>query len=163
MREHPDKAALAAVTSWLPQSVAHWLNSLENGPRSWDGSLLVPVTKPILTPELSASLKQSLWTLRQTTAPCRDSMPQLIDLIQTLLTGFKWRTFGGEENVTMNLKVWCEAVSDFPMYAVEKAVRWNLMGSKKEPSIAELVADVRLAAGHRVLERRKALEDLVKC
>lgn len=60
----------------------------------------------------------------------------------------------------MNLKVWCEAVGDFPMYAVSKAVRWTVMGEKKEPSIAELVSDVKLACGYRVMERKKLLESL---
>jgi len=136
---------MAAVTSWLPQSVQHWLNSLDSAPRNWEGRLLSTVTPPAITPELSDGLKQSLWVLERETKPSREDMPALLDLIQTLLTGHKWRTFGGEENVKMNLKIWCEAVGDFPMYAVEKAVRWSLMGEAKEPSIAEFVRSVRTA------------------
>jgi hypothetical protein len=47
-----------------------------------------------LTPELSDALKQSVWVLAQTTKPSRDSMPDLMDLIQTLLTGHKWSSRG---------------------------------------------------------------------
>jgi membrane protein required for beta-lactamase induction len=110
-----------------------------------------------MTPELREGLKQSVWVLAQTTKASRDSMPELMDLIQTLLTGHKWRTFGGEENVKMNLKVWCEAVGDLPLYAVSKAVRWSILGEAKEPSVAEFVRSVRLACGHHVPERKREL------
>lgn len=156
----PDKAALAAVTSWLPPSVEHWLNLLENSPRDLEGRHLTVIPQPELTAEVRDGLKQCLWTLRQTTRPSRERMEELMEMIQTLLTGFKWRTFGGEENVSMNLKVWCEAVGDFPLYAVGKAVRWSVMGEKKEPSIAKFASDVRLACGHNVLERKRMLERL---
>lgn len=63
----------------------------------------------------------------------------------------------GEENVKMNLKVWCEAVGDLPIYAVSKAVRWSIMGEAKEPSVAEFVRSVRQACGHHVLERKREL------
>jgi hypothetical protein len=160
VREQPDKAAMAAVTSWLPPSVQSWLISLETCPRSHEGKPLLPVTQPVLTAELSEQLRQSLWMLKQTTAPSREQPEQLLELVQTMVTAFKWRTFGGEENVTMNLKVWCEAVGDFPIYAVSKAVRWFVLGSKKEPSIAEFVSDVRLACGYRVMERKRLIEQL---
>lgn len=156
----PDKAALAAVTSWLPPSVERWLNLQENGPKNLEGKLMANIPSLTLTPDELKQVNQSLWMLHQTTKPSRESMPELMELIQTMMTAFKWRTFGGEENVTMNLKVWCEAVGDFPIYAVSKAVRWAVMGNKKEPSIAEFVSDVRLACGHNVLERKRLLEKL---
>jgi hypothetical protein len=71
--------------------------------------------------------------------------------------GAQMEDIWGEENVKMNLKVWCEAVGDLPIYAVSKAVRWSIMGEAKEPSVAEFVRSVRQACGHHVLEHKREL------
>ena len=97
-------------TSWLPPSVQHWVNSLDSALKK-RGRLWSPITPPAIAPELQESLKQSVWA--QTSKPSRDNMPELMDLIQTLLTGTNGGRLGARRNVKMNLKVWCKAVWGF--------------------------------------------------
>jgi hypothetical protein len=46
------------------------------------------------------------------------------------------------------------------MYAIRKAAKWTVVGRTKLPSVAEFIADIRLAIGADVLERRRLLMTL---
>jgi hypothetical protein len=52
-------------------------------------------------------------------------------------------------------------LEDFPLFAIRKAAKWTVVGRDKLPSVAAFIADVRLAIGTGVLERRLLLSRLV--
>jgi len=52
---------------------------------------------------------------------------------------------------------WCHYLEEFPLYAIRKAAKWTVVGRDKLPSVATFIADVKLAIGDGVLERRRLL------
>ncbi|UPK23438.1 hypothetical protein [Bradyrhizobium sp. 131] len=48
-----------------------------------------------------------------------------------------------------------------PLYAIRKAAKWTVVGRTKLPSVAEFIADIRLAIGPGVMERDRLLRGLL--
>lgn len=69
---------------------------------------------------------------------------------------------GDQAKLTLQVAEWCHYLEDFPMYAIRKAAKWAVVGRTKLPSVAEFIADVRLAIGSNVVERQRLLLGLVR-
>ena len=50
----------------------------------------------------------------------------------------------------MQVAEWCHYLEDFLLFAIRKAAKWTVVGRTKLPSVAEFIADVRLAMGSGV-------------
>ncbi|MGO6758809.1 hypothetical protein ACCS42_17165 [Rhizobium ruizarguesonis] len=60
------------------------------------------------------------------------------------------------------VEVWGEQLGEFPLFAVRKAYRWAVRGEGKMPSLASFIADVKLAMGAKVQERKRLLQQWSK-
>jgi hypothetical protein len=56
------------------------------------------------------------------------------------------------------VEVWGEQLGEFPLFAIRKAARWAIRSETKMPSLAAFIADVRLARGRSVSNRKVMLE-----
>jgi hypothetical protein len=99
-------------------------------------------------------------SLSEILQPARDRGAELEFEVGKLFAGFNVYT-GDEGKLKLQVAVWCDELSEFPLYAVRKAVKWAVRGSSKLPTIAALVADVRLAIGNNVLQRDRLLRGLL--
>ncbi|MDF0515747.1 hypothetical protein P0R31_00630 [Bradyrhizobium yuanmingense] len=66
-----------------------------------------------------------------------------------------------QAKLTLQVAEWCHYLEDFLMYAIYKAAKWAVVGRTKLPSVAEFIADVRLAIGSGVLARDRLLRGLL--
>lgn len=46
-------------------------------------------------------------------------------------------------------------LGDDPLYSIRRAAKWTMLGSDKLPSVAAVIADVKLVIGARVLDRQR--------
>jgi hypothetical protein len=157
--EYPDKVALSATTLWLPPKVAQWLNSSETAPKDMEGRPLRPVTMPTLREEERKQLAQALWMLDQVMKPASTAPDVLMEAIQVAMSELRYRS-KGEEQHTLNLKVWMNACQQFPMWAVQKAADWWSKGARDGDELGHFLKDVRLAVGGNVLARISRLRML---
>jgi hypothetical protein len=116
-----------------------------------------PPAKPQLTAEERSSLCQSVKSLSEILQPARERGPELEFEIGKLFAGFNVYT-GDEAKLKLQIASWCEELEEFPLYAIRKACRWSVRGCQKLPPLAAFIADVRLAIGPGVLERRRLLQ-----
>lgn len=68
---------------------------------------------------------------------------------------------GDQAKLTLQVAEWCHYLEDFPLYATRKAAKWTVIGRTKLPSVAEFIADIRLAIGPGVVERQRHLKALL--
>jgi hypothetical protein len=61
------------------------------------------------------------------------------------------------EHLALTLKVWADAVRDYPLWAVQKVAKW-WSRAREGGELRHFLADVRLAIGSNVLERKRLLE-----
>lgn len=69
-----------------------------------------------------------------------------------------FRMRSSEEHLALTLKVWADAVRDYPLWAVQKAAKWWSRGARDGDELRHFTADVKLAAGGNALERKRLLE-----
>ncbi len=69
---------------------------------------------------------------------------------------------GDQAKSSLQVAEWCHYLEDYPPYAIRKAAKWTVVSRDKLPSVAAFIADVRLAIGGGVLERRRILSRLVE-
>jgi hypothetical protein len=93
--------------------------------------------------------------------PARERGPELEFEIGKLMAAFNVWT-GDDAKLKLQVAAWCEELEEFPLYAIRKAARWAKRGSQRLPTIAAFIADVRLAIGPGVLERKKLLMNSFK-
>jgi hypothetical protein len=48
-------------------------------------------------------------------------------------------------------------LEDFPKYAIRRAAKWTIVSKDKLLSVSAFIADVKMAVGENILERRKLL------
>jgi hypothetical protein len=65
-----------------------------------------------------------------------------------------------EEHLSVTLKVWSDAVRDYPLWAVQKAAKWWSRGARDGDELRHFLTDVRLAVGNNLLERKRLLEGI---
>ncbi len=157
LAEGPDQVALSATTLWLPQKAAHYLSSLESAPKDMQGRPLRPIPVPALSETEAKQLKQSLWMLDKALTPASSQPELLMEAIQVAMSELQFRSRSSEEQVSLTLKVWCDACRAYPLWAVQKAAGWWSRGARDGDDLGHFLSDVRLAVGHGVTERRKLL------
>jgi hypothetical protein len=154
--QEAERLAVALTGDLLPPCVQAWLAEMHTH------SMTVHITGekapalPALTEQEKLSLSQSVTSLSEVLRPARERGPELEFEIGKLFAGFNVYT-GDEGKLKLQIAVWCEQQEEFPLFAIRKAVRWSVRGCQKLPTLAAFIADVRLAIGPGVPERRKQL------
>jgi hypothetical protein len=115
-------------------------------------------------PQLSAAeqgqLKQAVWMLAQVTKPASSKPEELVEAVRIAMLELPFRMRSSEEHLSLTLKVWADAVRDYPLWAVQKAAKWWSRGARDGDELRHFLSDVRLAIGLNVLERKRLLERL---
>jgi hypothetical protein len=68
---------------------------------------------------------------------------------------------GNQAKLTLQVGEWCHYLEDFPLFAIRKAAKWSVVGRTKLPSVAEFIADVKLAINSNALQRDRLLRGLL--
>lgn len=154
-----DEAAVLAerlVGDLLPPSLASWLAAQEvKAKTGMEPFPLVP--KPERTPEMMTAVSTALKSLSEILEPSAKRRPELAVEIAKLFAAFNLYT-GDAAKSAAQVEVWGEQLGEFPLFAIRKAYRWAVRGEGKMPSLASFIADIRIAQGTRVSNRRLMME-----
>lgn len=115
---------------------------------------------PALTIEQRSQLSHQVKSLSEILQPARDRGPELEIAIGSMFAVMNVFT-GDDAKLKLQVAGWCEAVGEYPLFAIRKAAKWAVTGREKLPSVSAFIDDVRLAVGSGVLERQKLLRGLV--
>jgi len=155
-----EAAALALTGDLLPLSVQSWLCAMEQH------SLVAasipgkhPPAVPTLTGEERAAVSRAVRSLSDVLQPARERGIELEQAITSMFAVMNVYT-GDQAKLTLQVMEWCHYLEDFPLFAIRKAAKWAVVSKDRLPSVAAFIADVRLAIGTGVLERRRLLEGL---
>jgi hypothetical protein len=77
----------------------------------------------------------------------------LIEAVRVAMIELPFRLRSSEEHYALTLKVWADAVKDYPLYAFRKAAKWWSQGARDVDAFEHFIADVRFAAG-KGMERK---------
>jgi len=152
--------AKALTGTLLPPSVQAWLNAKE------DAELLAPsvgwkeVRKPQLTAEDRTQILTTQRSLTELLMPARTRGPELEIVVGKLFAAFNLFT-GDEGKLKAQAMVWTEELEELPLWAIRQAYKWAVRGEARLPSLAQFIADTRLAMGSRTLARQRMLDELL--
>jgi hypothetical protein len=153
---------VALTRDLLPPTVQSWLSAMEHH------KLLAPSlpgkhppAPPMLTEEERSTVAQAQRSLSEVLQPARERGTELEQAITSMFAVMNVYT-GDQAKLTLQVAEWCHYLEDFPMYAIRKAAKWAVVSQTKLPSVAAFIADVRLAIGSGVLERRRLLAQLTR-
>jgi hypothetical protein len=76
--------------------------------------------------------------------------------VSKFLARFPFGLSHDESAKQLKLDSWCEDLETYPLYAVKRALGYW----RRKPTFSEVVADVKLFTGDKVLERKRLLERL---
>jgi hypothetical protein len=149
----------ACLASRLPPLLASWLDAMET-----EEQRTIPIYPPIQAPERTEALL----------APARDELSNLQTILKPagadralektvykLFVAFN-QFMGDELKTEAQIEVWADQLEGYPIWAIQKAYQWAVTGERKMPSIAEFIADVKLAMGSGLLVRKRILERWVQ-
>lgn len=156
--EVPAKLALECVTTRLPQSVQWWLDAMERHSRVVASVGGNPPKVPTLTAEEASSLASELAVLNLILQPAQAKGGELVAEVASFLA--IWPFGLRHDGSLMQAKVdqWCTELERYPLYAIRRALGWWRRNGTKEPSLSEVLSDVRLFVGSGVMERQRMLE-----
>lgn len=153
--------AVALTGALLPLSVQSWLNAMEQHALV---AASIPGKHPPAAPTLTAAdqdqLSDRVRSLSEILQPAREREVELEKAIASMFAVMNVYT-GDQAKLTLQVGEWCHYLEDFPLFAIRKAAKWAVVGRTKLPSVAEFIADVRLAIGTGVLERQRLLRGLM--
>jgi len=158
--EVPAKLAVECVTKRLPPSVESYLDAMEHHSLVVASTRQRPPEKPQLTPEQRSQVSFELAVLEQILAPSHTKGAELALEVYKFLARFPFGLSHDESAKQLKLDSWCEDLETYPLYAVKRALGYWRRNSEKEPTFSEVVADVKLFTGDKVLERKRLLERL---
>lgn len=153
--------AQSLVTHLLPQPLQVWLTAMEYHRMVSPSVGGVAPAAPERTPELVATVSRLVTSLSSVLTPARERGLELEAEVLKMFAAFNIY-LADQGKVNAMTAVWCEQLQEFPLYAIRKACRWTIRGCQKLPSIAAFIADVRLAVGSDVLQRRMMLVEWMK-
>jgi hypothetical protein len=156
--EEAELVAKNATTTWLPQPIQSWLSCLGCSVKKENGEPMSPLPVPVLSEAERGQLTQALWMLTQATKPASLKPEDLVEAVRIAMLELPFRMRSSEGHLALTLKVWADAVRDYPLWAVQKAAKWWSRGARDRDELRHFLADVRLAVGSNVLERKRLLE-----
>ncbi|WP_316196196.1 hypothetical protein [Bradyrhizobium sp. SZCCHNRI3052] len=65
-----------------------------------------------------------------------------------------------DAKLKLQVPEWCEAVGEYPLFAIRKAAKWAVTGRHKLPSLSAFT-DASLAIGNTVLQHDSLLRGLL--
>jgi hypothetical protein len=157
--EVPAQLAGECLTKRLPPSVQSWLEDME-WVQQVGRSTGMKVHYPKLKPETRATICFELSILSLIMQPA--SVARGGELTKEVSSFLAMFPFGLRTDATqMALKVdgWCSELERYPLYAIKLALNYWKQRSEKEPSFAEVLADVKYFCGSKVWQRRQLLQN----
>lgn len=151
---------MALVETLLPPSVQAWLTESEDNEQRAASVGLKVISKTAITAEAIIQTRNALSSLSELLLPARTRGGELELLVGKLFAAFNLYT-GDEGKLRAQVMVWSEELEGFPLWAIRIAYKWAVTISTKMPSLAEFIADVKLAIGSKTLRRKRMLEALV--
>lgn len=152
--------AVALVETSLPPSVQAWLTDSEENELQAASVGRKAISKANITPEALTQTRIALSSLSELMVPARTRGGELELLVGKLFAAFNLYT-GDEGKLRAQVIVWVEELEGFPLWAIRIAYKWAVTTSTKMPSLAEFIADVKLAIGSKTLRRKRMLEALL--
>lgn len=117
---------------------------------------------PKLKPETRTCLGSEMAVLDLIMQPAYvKSGHELSTEVASFLAMFPFGLRNDESLMAAKVNGWCSELEQYPMYAVKRALNWWKRYGKKEPSFAEVLADVKLYCGKNVYTRRAILKNLL--
>jgi hypothetical protein len=98
--------------------------------------------------------------LEQVGKPSSFRPEDLIEAVRVAMIELPFRLRSRQEHYALTLKVWADAVREFPLYAVQKAAKWWSQGARDGDALEHFIADVRFCAGNGA--GRKLLAELAR-
>ncbi|WHO71697.1 hypothetical protein [Rhizobium sp. BT03] len=95
--------------------------------------------------------------LEQILQPAREKGAELAVEVAKFLALFPFGLRHDPRLMQAKVNGWCEDLEGYPLYAIKRALGWWRRNSDKEPSFAQVLADVKLFMGDNVLRRWQAL------
>lgn len=120
-----------------------------------------PPVAPTLTAEERQTVSLQVKSLSEILQPARERGPELEKAVAGMMAVMNVFT-GDQAKLSLQVVEWCHYLEDYPLYAIRKAAKWSVLSRDKLPSVAAFIADVKLAIGAGVLERRRKLEELLR-
>ena len=99
-------------------------------------------------------------SLSEILQPARERGPELEVAIGSMFAVMNVFT-GDEAKLKLQVAGWCEALGEYPLFAIRKAAKWAVTRREKLPSLSAFIDDVRLAMGGKVLQRDRLLRGLL--
>ena len=159
--EFPALLAEDCMTKRLPPCVQSHLTDME----MWDDRAASTGEKPPKAPTLSLEQQTicrfELAVLDQILSPAFHKGEELVVEVSTFFSMMPFQK-GDESEKRLKINGWCTQLEHYPLYAIKRALGWRLKFGKKEPSFAEVLEDVKLFTGDRVLSRRRMLEQALR-
>jgi hypothetical protein len=90
-----------------------------------------PLPAPVLSETEKSQLTQALWMLAQVTKPASSKPEDLVEAVRIAMLELPFRMRSREEHMALTLKVWADAVRDYPLWAVQKAAKWWSRGARE--------------------------------
>jgi hypothetical protein len=118
-----------------------------------------PAHGPALTDKERATVRSATAPLNDLLARARERGAKLGVLVGKLFAAFNVFT-GDEGKLRAPVMVWSEELEDLPLWAIRKAYKWAVRGSRNLPSLGEFIDDVKMAVGNEVFARRRKLQSL---
>lgn len=114
--------------------------------------------RPRLSAEEMTCLSSELAVLDQILQPSHMKGVELATEVAKFLARFPFGLRHDASHMQAKVDGWCEDLEAYPLYAVKRALGYWRRNSDKEPSFAEVLADVKLFTGKNVLTRRRLLQ-----
>ncbi len=118
-----------------------------------------PPLPPTFTAEERDQLSLQVKSLSEILQPARERGNELEKVIAPMFAAMNVYT-GDQAKLTLQVAKWCHYLEDFPLYAICKAAKWTVVSRDKLPSVAAFIADVKLAIGIGIWERKRLLFEL---
>lgn len=160
--EVPAKLAEECVAQRLPLSVQSWLSDMvwvqKVGP-----SVGMKVQYPVLKPETRTAILSEMAVLDVILQPAHvERGAELTVEVTSFLAMYPFGLRNDPGLMQAKVSGWVSELENYPMYAVKKALHWWKRYGEKEPSFAEVLADVKLFCGNEVMQRRELLQNVLR-
>ncbi|MGY3690536.1 hypothetical protein ACVIGA_000616 [Bradyrhizobium sp. USDA 3240] len=94
-----------------------------------------PPAIPALTSEQRSQLSHQVKSISEILQPARVRGPELDVAIGSMFAVMNVYT-GDDAKLKMQVADWCEAVGEYPLFAIRKAAKWAVTGREKLPSVS---------------------------
>lgn len=157
----PAMLAEQCTATLLPPSVRLWIDAMEQHQEVVKSVGGVPPKMPKITDSERQEVQRELAVLEVIMQPSHTKGAQLATEVTQFFTVFPFGTRTDPAFMQAKVDAWCTELETYPLYAVRRALSWWRRNGTKEPTLSEILEDVRLFVGDRVISRKRLLQKLL--